>query len=156
MHNDFQSGYESCFTALAPFQMTEAGTVWCYPGHMAAYAGGSFHKMIWDEEILVNCNRILQGLDLSIDPLLNEKLAKAMDSKSFLTIGDVSIYRKEQRVTPLFDKKGFDQSGTAAPDIINGNAETEIQRRLDRYQLPERTESQKRLLNKYLPPQCKY
>lgn len=45
--NDYQGGYESTITSLAPYIMTDVEEIWCYPGHMAAFAGGSFHKMIW-------------------------------------------------------------------------------------------------------------
>jgi trimethylamine--corrinoid protein Co-methyltransferase len=154
--NDYQSGSESSLTSLAPYFMTEVEDIWCYPGHMAAFAGGSFHKMIFDEEMMINCNRTLQGLNLSFDPKLKEKLSKAVDTKSFLTIGDVSIYRKEQRVTPVFDKKGIDQSDSGSQNLSYLNADKIIEKRLASYVLPERTEKQKALLQEYLPTQCRY
>lgn len=156
VRNDYQGGYESTITSLAPYFMTNVEEIWCYPGHMAAFAGGSFNKMIYDEELLVNCNRILQGLDLSIDPNLKDKLSKSIESKSFLTIGDVSIYRKEQRVTPIFNKKGIDPNGESSESLIHLNAEKEIKKRVASYVLPQRSESQKMSLQKYLPSQCKY
>ena len=80
IRNDYQSGFESCLTAIAPYSMTDVEEIWCYPGHMAAFAGGSFHKMIFDEELMINCNRLLQGLNLSIDPLLKNKLASSLET----------------------------------------------------------------------------
>ncbi len=112
--------------------------------------------MIFDEELMVNCNRTLQGLDLSLDPDLKAKLGKALDTKSFLTIGDVRIYRKEQRVTPVFDKKGIIQTDSGAQNFNDINADNIIEKRLASYVLPERTDSQKALLQKYLPAQCRY
>jgi len=154
--NDYQGGYESTMTSLAPYMMTDVEEIWCYPGHMAAFAGGSFYKIIFDEEMLINCNRLLQGLHLSIDPKLKEKLSKSLETKSFLTIGDVGIYRKEQRVTSIFDKKGIDSTNSPSESIINLNAEKEIKKRVASYILPERSDAQKKLLQKYLPSQCRY
>ncbi len=154
--NDYQGGFESCLTALAPFIITDVEEIWCYPGHMAAFAGGSFNKIIFDEELMTNCNRFLQGLNLSIDPLLKDKLGKAVETKSFLTIGDVSIYRKEQRVTNIFDKKGIPSDPSSSKQTIDLNATKEIDRRCAKYILPERSKMQKDLLQNYLPAQCKY
>lgn len=154
--NDYQGGFESCLTAIAPYSVTDVEEIWCYPGHMAAFAGGSFNKIIFDEELIINCNRVLQGLNLSIDPLLKDKLERSLETKSFLTIGDVSIYRKEQRITKVFDKRGIVQDNSSSKQGINLNANKEINRRCDAYILPERSKTQKELLSKYLPSQCKY
>jgi trimethylamine--corrinoid protein Co-methyltransferase len=156
IRNDYQGGFESCFTAIAPYAMTDAQEIWCYPGHMAAFAGGSFHKIIFDEELMIYCNRVLQGLNLSIDPLLKDKLERSLETKSFLTIGDVSRYRQEQRVTKIFDKRGIVPGTSHAKEGMDFNAEKEINRRCAGYVLPERSKTQKDLLSKYLPSQCKY
>ncbi len=156
IRNDYQGGFESCFTAIAPYFMTDVEEIWCYPGHMAAFAGGSFNKIIFDEELMINCNRILQGLNLSIDPLLKDKLGKSLETKSFLTIGDVSIYRKEQRISKIFDKRGITLDNSSSKKGMNINADNEINRRCASYILPERSKTQKLLLSKYLPTQCKY
>lgn len=154
--NDYQAGYESCLTSIAPYAMTEVEKIWCYPGHMAAFAGASFYKMIFDEEVLINCNRILKGLDLTIDPTLKEKLKRSLETGSFLTIGDVNTYRKEQRVTKIFDKKGIDIGEAVSANPTHLNVQAEIDRRRAKYILPERTKRQRQLLQKYLPTECKY
>lgn len=154
--NDYQVGYESTLTSLAPYFMTNVDEIFCYPGLMAAFAGASFRKMILDEEMMTNCNRTLQGLGLSLDPNLKDKLIKAVVTKSFLTIGDVRIYRKEQRVTPVFDKKGINQDRSGSENLSFNSVDKIIEKRLASYQLPERTDEQKALLQKYLPTKCKY
>ncbi len=156
IRNDYQAGFESCLTALAPYSLTNVGEVWCNPGHMAAFAGGSFKKMILDEELIINCNRLLQGLDLSIDPLLKDKLAKSLETKSFLTLGAIDIYRKEQRVTKIFDKRGIDPDNRTAENIVDLNIIKEISSRCAAYVLPDRSKAQKNILQPYLPSQCKY
>ena len=154
--NDYQGGFESCFTSIAPYYMTQVEEIWCYPGLMAAFAGGSFKKMILDEELLINCNRTLRGLDLSFDPMLKDKLAESMKTKSFLTIGSPAIYRKEQRVSNIFDKKGIDPNNFASEIAVDVNVSKEIEKRCAAYILPDRSKAQKNQLQKYLPSQCKY
>ena len=154
--NDYQGGFESCLTSIAPFYMTNVEEIWCYPGHMAAFAGASFKKMILDEELLVNCNRTLEGLTLSFDPQLKDKLAESMDTKSFLTIGSADIYRKEQRISHILDKKGINPNNVSAETPVDVNVASEIEKRCAAYVLPERSKAQKDLLQRYLPGQCKY
>ncbi len=156
VRNDYQGGFESCLTAIAPFFITDVEEIWCYPGHMAAFAGGSFNKIIFDEELMINCNRLFQGNNLSIDPLLKDKLGRSLETKSFLTIGDVSLYRKEQRITKIFDKRGIASSNFSSKEGIDFNANNEINRRCAAYILPERSKTEKELLSKYLPTQCKF
>lgn len=154
--NDYQGGFESCFTSIAPYYMTRVEEIWCYPGLMAAFAGGSFKKMILDEELIINCNRTLQGLNLSFDPMLKDKLAESLETKSFLTIGSPAIYRKEQRVSNIFDKKGIDPDNYSSEIPIDVNVSKEIEKRCAAYVLPDRSKAQINQLQKYLPTQCKY
>jgi len=154
--NDYQGGFESCFTSIAPFYMTRVEEIWCYPGIMAAFAGGSFNKMILDEELMINCNRTLHGLNLSFDPMLNDKLAESLETKSFLTIGSPAIYRKEQRVSNIFDKQGIDPNNYSSEIPVDVNISKEIQKRCAAYALPDRSKAQINQLQKYLPTQCKY
>ncbi len=155
--NDYQSGFESCMTALAPFSLTDVNEVFCSPGLMASFAGGGFTKMILDEEMLIHCNRLLQGLDLSMDPQLKDKLRQSLDTGSFLSIGSAALYRKEQRVTRIFDKTGI-QAGPPASQKgrVADNVSREIEKRCAAYVLPARSRAQKNLLQKYLPTPCKY
>jgi trimethylamine--corrinoid protein Co-methyltransferase len=136
--------------------MTRVEEIWCYPGLMAAFAGGSFKKMILDEELIINCNRTLQGLNLSFDPMLKEKLAESLETKSFLTIGSPAIYRKEQRVTNIFDKTGIDLNNFSSEIPVDVNVSKEIEKRCAAYVLPDRSKAQMNQLQKYLPAQCKY
>lgn len=154
--NDYQGGFESCFTSIAPFFMTRVEEIWCYPGVMAAFAGGSFKKMILDEELMINCNRILQGLNLTFDPKLKDKLSESLETKSFLTIGSPAIYRQEQRVGNIFDKQGIDPNNDPSEIRVDGNVSKEIQKRCEAYVLPNRSKAQIHQLQKYLPTQCKY
>jgi trimethylamine---corrinoid protein Co-methyltransferase len=155
--NDFQGGFESCMTALAPFSLTDVQEVFCSPGLMASFAGACFTKMILDEEMLIQCNRLLQGLDLSMDPSLKDKLKKSLDTGSFLSIGSAALYRKEQRVTRIFDKTGIrtDPDGPQKGRVAD-NVSREIESRCAAYEPPARSRAQRSLLQKYLPTPFKY
>ncbi len=154
--NDYQVGFESCFTTLAPYYMTHVEEIWCYPGIMAGFAGASFKKMILDEELIISCNRTLQDLNLTFDPLLKDKLAESLESRSFLTIGSAAIYRKEQRVSPILDKKGIELGNDTSPNQMDINVSKAIEKRCAAYVLPERSKTQIKQLQEYLPTQCKY
>jgi len=136
--------------------MTGVDEIWCCPGLLAAFAGGSFKKMILDEELIVNCNRILMRLNLEFDPLLKDKLVESLSTKSFLTIGSPAIYRKEQRVSHIFDKTGIDLGYDTSDVSVDINVLKEIEKRCAAYVLPDRSEAQINLLQRYLPTQCKY
>ena len=112
--------------------------------------------MIPNEELLTNCNRTLQGLNLSFDPMLKDKLAASLETKSFLMIGSPTIYRKEQRVSNIFDKKGIDPNNFPLEIPVDVNVSKEIEKRCAAYILPDRSKAQKNQLQKYLPSQCKY
>ena len=154
--NDYQGGFESCFTSIAPYYMTVVDEIWCYPGLMAAFAGGSFKKMILDEELIINCNRTLVELNLEFDPLLKDKLVESLSTKSFLTIGSPDIYRKEQRVSHIFNKKGIDLGNDTSDVSVDINVSKEIENRCAAYVLPDRSKAQINQLQRYLPTQCKY
>ena len=155
--NDYQSGFESCMTALAPFYLTHVQEVFCTPGHMASFAGAGFTKMLLDEEMLIQCNRLLQGLDLSMDPSLKDKLKQSLDTGSFLSIGSAALYRKEQRVTRIFDKTGIQMDHNKSQKaVVENNIFREIENRCGAYVLPARSRTQKNLLQEYLPTPCKY
>lgn len=109
------------------------------------------------EELIINCNRTLQDLKLDFDPGLKDKQAESLETKSFLTIGSPAIYRKEQRVTNIFDKKGIEIDGTSSSGIpVDVNISKEIEKRCAAYILPDRSKAQINQLQKYLPSQCKY
>ena len=53
-----------------------------------------------------------------------------MDSRSFLTIGSPAIYRKEQRISPIFDKKGIDLGSDMSESQVDIYLSQEIEKRL--------------------------
>jgi hypothetical protein len=79
-----------------------------------------------------------------------------LETKSFLTIGSPAIYRKEQRVSPIFDKKGIELGAGHSENQVDINVSKEIEKRCEAYVLPDRSKAQIKQLQKYLPAQCRY
>jgi len=153
---DYQAGMEALLTTMLPFSLTELNQLWCFPGLMAGFACGSFQKAILDEETINYANRMLQGVELSVDPLLLEQLAAGRDAGSFLSIGSMVTYRRDNYMTKIFDKRGIAQANTTGSSDLAQQVEQVLEERIAAYQLPERSATQRKLLQPYLPSSCRY
>jgi trimethylamine---corrinoid protein Co-methyltransferase len=123
---------------------------------MAGFACGSFHKAILDEETINYVNRMLQDVDLKVDPLLLEQLVDGRDAGSFLSAGSMDTYRRDNYLTKIFNKRGISQANTADSTSLAQQVEQALSERIAAYQLPERSAAQKKLLQPYLPSLCRY
>jgi trimethylamine--corrinoid protein Co-methyltransferase len=153
---DYQAGTESMLTTMLPFSLTEVNEVWCYPGLLAGFACGSFHKAILDEEMMRYANRILQGVDMTIDSKLPGLIAAGREAGSFLSIGSMDTYRRDNYLTKIFNKWGITQAENARKTNLAYKVQQVLEKRIAAYQLPERSAAQKKLLQPYLPSQCQY
>jgi trimethylamine---corrinoid protein Co-methyltransferase len=153
---DYQAGMEALLTTILPFSLTEVNEVWCYPGILAAFACGSFHKAILDEEMIRYSNRVLQGVEMSVDSELPGLLAAGQEAGSFLLIGSMAAYRRDNYLTKVFNKWGIAQAGNTEKTNLSHKVQQVLERRIAAYQLPERSAAQKKLLQPYLPSQCRY
>jgi trimethylamine---corrinoid protein Co-methyltransferase len=136
--------------------LTEVNEVWCYPGILAGFACGSFHKAILDEEMMRYSNRVLQGVEMTVASELLGLLADGQQAGSFLVIGSMDTYRRDNYLTKLFNKWGIAQAGNAEKTNLACKVQQVLERRMAAYQLPERSATQKKLLQPYLPSQCRY
>jgi trimethylamine---corrinoid protein Co-methyltransferase len=153
---DYQAGMEALLTTILPFSLTEVNEVWCYPGILAGFACGSFHKAILDEEMMRYSNRVLQGVEMTVASELLGLLADGQQAGSFLVIGSMDTYRRDNYLTKLFNKWGIAQAGNAEKTNLACKVQQVLERRMAAYQLPERSATQKKLLQPYLPSQCRY
>lgn len=153
---DYQSGMESIMTTLAPFQLTDIDIAYCYPGLMSAFYCGSFVKAIYDEELMRYVNRLFAGIRQEIDPNLLDSMKSAIDTNTFLIGRTSKEYKKDHYLTRIFSKYGVSLDADPEKTDIHRRALKEIDRRLEMYQLPGRSSEQKRLLQPWLPTQCKY
>lgn len=153
---DYQSGVESLLTTLLPFNLTDIDIAYCYPGLMSGFYCGSFIKAIYDEETMRYMNRIFKGIKQELDPNLMDSMKVAMDKNTFLTGRTPQAYRDDHYLTQIFSKYGVSQDAKPELTDIRIKAQKEIDRRLAMYKLPERTAEQQKLLQEYLPTQCKY
>jgi len=153
---DYQAGMEAMMTTMLPFQLTEIQEVWCYPGILAGFACGSFQKAILDEEMMRVMNRMHQGAVMTIDPKLPETLASGMDAGNFLGLGSMKSYRRDNYMTEVFNKWGIGQAENPEKSDMAYISRKIIDHRIASYELPERTEAQKKILQAHLPIQCQY
>lgn len=153
---DYQAGMETLMTTILPFSLTEVDEVWCYPGILAGFACGSFSKAILDEEMMRHANRMLQGVDMTLDPNLPEVLAQGMAAGSFLGIGSMDTYRRDNYMTTIFNKWGIAHVDNTSKTDLACQVQQVLERRMAAYQLPERSDAQKKLLQPYLPSHCRY
>ncbi len=151
-----KAGVEALMTTMMPFNLTEVKEVWCYPGMLAGFACGSFHKAILDEEVLRNVNRMLGGVDMSIDPRLADKLGAGRDTGNFLTIGTMANYRRDNYMTKIFNKWGMSHMDKPDKSDVAYKAQKALEERLASYVPPERTDAQKKLLQEHLPTVCRF
>ncbi len=153
---DYQSGMEALLTTMLPFSLSEVNEVWCYPGILAGFACGSFHKAILDEEMMRYTNRMLQGVEMTLDPKLPKLLATGRDAGNFLGIGSMATYRRDNYMTKLFNKWGMSHRDKPEKTDLAYKVQKVLEGRIAAYQLPERTAVQKKLLQPYLPSKCQY
>lgn len=153
---DYQAGMESVLTTMLPFSVTEVNEVCCYPGLLAGFACGSFHKAILDEETMNYANRMLRGVDPTVDHRLQEQLVEGRDAGSFLYTGSMDIYRRDNYLTRIFNKRGIAQPGTEESLLLGHQVQQVLEDRLAAYKSPERSAAQRKLLQAYLPSQCRY
>jgi trimethylamine--corrinoid protein Co-methyltransferase len=153
---DYQSGMEALLTTNLPFNLTEVDEVWCFPGIMAGFSCGSFHKAILDEEMMRYTNRMLSGVKMKIDPKLPSLITAGQEAGSFLSIGSLDTYRRDHYLTKIFNKCGIAQTDNAEKNNLSYKVQQVLENRIAAYQLPERNAAQMKLLQPYLPSQCRY
>jgi len=117
---------------------------------------GSFHKAILDEEMMRYSNRMLQGIQMAVDPELPGLLAAGLHEGSFLSLGSMDTYRRDNYLTKIFNKWGIAQAGDAQKTDLAHKVQRVLESRIAAYQLPERSTAQKKLLQPNLPAQCQY
>jgi trimethylamine---corrinoid protein Co-methyltransferase len=153
---DYQAGMEAMLTTMLPFSLTEVNEVWCYPGILAAFACGSFHKAILDEEMMRYSNRVLQGVEMTVDSELPGLLAAGQQANSFLYLGSMDTYRRDNYLTKTFNKWGIAHADNTEKTNLAYKVQQVLGKRIAAYQLPERSAAQKKLLQPYLPSLCQY
>lgn len=153
---DYQAGMEALLTTMLPFSLSEVDEVWCYPGILAGFACGSFHKAILDEEMMHYTNRMLAGVEMTLDPKLPKQLVAGRDAGNFLGIGSMATYRRDNYMTKIFNKWGMSHGDKPEKTNLSYKVQKVLEGRTAAYQLPERTAVQKKLLQPYLPSPCQY
>jgi len=92
---DAQAGYETAWKTLLPLM---AGTdVICGTGHLGAAAGGSFEKLVIDNEIIGAIKRILKGIDVNESTLALDVIDAVGPGGHFLAQKHTREHLKNER-----------------------------------------------------------
>jgi trimethylamine--corrinoid protein Co-methyltransferase len=153
---DYQAGLEAMLTTMMPFNLTELNEVWCYPGMLTGFACGSFQKAILDEEMMRITNRALQGQAPEPEPRLNEIMKAGMKAGSFLGVGRMKVYHRDNYMTQAFNKWGLRQAEKPMKSDLQCIVGEILNERIATYSLPIRTKSQMNVLQPHLPSKCRY
>lgn len=156
VHVDYQAGMEAMLTTVLPFSLTEIQEVWCFPGILAGFSCGSFQKAILDEEMIHYANQTLKGVQMTIDPKLPKMLSDGMDAGSFLGVGKMKNYHQDNYMTKVFNKWGISQAEDPQKSNLDCIAREILENRIALYELPERRDAQKKILQPHLPSRCRY
>jgi hypothetical protein len=79
-----------------------------------------------------------------------------MQAGSFLLIGSMDTYRRDNYLTKIFNKWGIAQAGNAEKTDLAYKIQQVLEKRIAAYQLPQRSAARKKLLQPHLPSQCQY
>jgi len=91
-----------------------------------------------------------------VDPKITKILAAGMDAGSFLGIGSMDTYRRDNYITKIFNKWGIAQANNDEKTNLAYKVQQVLESRIAAYQLPQRDVAQRKLLQPFLPSQCQY
>lgn len=153
---DFQCGSESMMTLFTGL-LGKTDFILNAAGAYGGYNLGSLENFVMNEENIAYLKRINQGLDITEEKLHYDLIQKTGPRGNYLKGRTPKDYRAEH-IFPKF----YVREGGSATDIIAqkgklvDRARRYINERLEAYQLPDVTTTQKKLLNQYLPEGYKY
>jgi len=103
-----------------------------------------------------NVNRSLQGVNLKVDSKYMQNLKTAQEKNTFLSGRTPKNYRDEHYLSEIFSKYGVSDDMSPEKTDVNLIVKNELANRIERYQLPDLTNTQKNILQPYLPSKCKF
>ncbi|AOY75310.1 trimethylamine methyltransferase family protein [Clostridium formicaceticum] len=153
---DFQCGAESMMTLITGM-LGKTDFILNAAGSYGGYNLGSLEKFVLDEENIAYLRRLNEGLNITEKKLNFDLIKKTGPRGNYLSGRTPQDYRQEHYLSKVYVREG------GSPiDIIEKNgdlvarARKIINERLESYQLPDVTTTQKKILNKYLPEGYKY
>ena len=158
MKPDYQAGVET-FMNLMTTYLGKADFILHHAGILQSYALGSYEKFVMDEEvnrILLRLNRGIDISDTKAEKVFAE-IKKAGPLGNYLSGRTPKDYRQEHYLTKLFNRAAGDPQPIADKiGDIRERAAKEIEERVENYTLPDLTQTQKQILNKFLPKSEKF
>ncbi len=155
---DYQAGAES-FMVLMTTYLGKSDFVLNHAGILQSYALGSFEKYVMDEEVNYLLLRLNKGMDIT-EPkaeMVYEQIKKAGPLGNYLKGRTPKEYRQEHYLTSLFNRSTEEPNGLYEKiGELKDRATKVVEERIASYQLPDFTQKQKDILNRYLPEDEKF
>ncbi|MEG1620003.1 MAG: trimethylamine methyltransferase family protein, partial [Eubacterium sp.] len=155
---DYQAGAES-FMILMTTYLGKSDFVLNHAGILQSYAVGSYEKFVLDEEVNHLLLRLNEGINISDTKAeqVFEEIKKAGPLGNYLSGRTPKDYRNEHYLSKLFNRKAGNQQ-PIVDEIgdIRERASKLVAERIDHYKAPDLTQTQKNLLNDYLPEDEKF
>lgn len=153
---DYQAGVESTLGALA-IALTNGCILPHASGDLSNFNLLSFPKFMMDEEMLRYMKRLRQGVMISEKKANFDLIKKVGPRGVYLTGRTPKDYRQETYLTtPVFNRGTSTPEGIAATPPIEERAYKVFKERIENYQLPDMTKTQRDLLNKHLPKKYQF
>lgn len=155
---DYQAGVETTTHFMTTY-LGKSDLILNGLGILHSFAVGSYEKFVLDEEIARIMMRLNKGINISeskTEQILSE-IKKAGPLGNYLKGRTPKEYRQEHHLTNIFNRKAgeaklvYEESGD-----IRERACKIVNERIENYQLPDLTQTQKNILNRYLPENEKF
>lgn len=153
---DYQAGVESTLGALSA-TLTNACILPHASGDLSNFNLLSYPKFMMDEEMLRYMRRLREGVLISEKKASIDLLKKIGPRGNFLQGRTPKDYREETYLTtPVFNRGACNEDGRTKAGDIKTRAKKVYDQRIESYELPDVTQKQKDILNKYLPKKYQY
>ena len=151
---DSQAGAESMMMLFASY---DCGADYAFHqiGCLGTYNVLSLEKFIIDEEIIGMVKRQLRGIDCSDSKLLFDEIKKVGPRGTFLYGRTPKVFREEFHQAVFFNKDDPNNWQNQGSVSVKEAAKAEVIRRLDAYEVPERSKDQLKMLSPFLPDEYK-
>lgn len=152
---DMQAGIEAFSTMYASLH-SEADLIVHSCGSLGSDSSLSYDKFIYDEEILLTCQRILRGIEITEETLLYDAIKEVGPGGDFLNLSDDLLEDSTDLYRDDYINLNVPIRTSHATWLENEEAITErtkriYQRRLEEYQMPELSRDRQYVLEKYVP-----
>lgn len=146
---DYQAGAESALNLMTGV-LSSTDLLFFSCGMLSGFNVSSLEKYVADEQIIKMLKRMTQRIAIDYDKDYTKEIAKVGPRGNFMSGRTPKEYRKEHYVPDLFVKVDYNTWMTEDNKSIKEKASDAVAERLNNYTEPDKTEAQKKVIEKYL------